>query len=201
MMLYNGIVVPWWSYLSGSSCSSMILRTGSIGTIVNSVFTSYDLTHSSSLSLISLICYVKSLVLWEWCSDLATGGFRILVSSLAVPYATAHVMETKGLWGTPALWIFGSLWNFWDAVPIGYIFFGVGSWIFSFDLKCLSRVIGLFSCLVGASVRMMLYVCFWPEIWGSHVAGMKKVSIQLTKKKWEKKQLQAFWQVLFCCKV
>ena len=42
----------------------MTLMAGSMGTDVNSAFTSYEMMHSSEINLVVFICSAKSWVLW-----------------------------------------------------------------------------------------------------------------------------------------
>ena len=73
-------------YSSGSSSNNflMVLMAGWIGTEVKSAFTSKDIIHWSSCSLMSFICWIKSCLLWTWYMDFPTRGFGILASSLDV---------------------------------------------------------------------------------------------------------------------
>ena len=80
----------------------MMLMIGPMGADVKSAFYLYDMMHSSCFNQILFICSTKSLVLWTWCGDFPTRGFRILASSFAVSYETSTLLETMGLSGTHA---------------------------------------------------------------------------------------------------
>ena len=70
---------------SFSSRSFMMRRAGYTGTEVNRADTSYELRHSPGAKVMCLTCSTKSWVIYIWCGDLPTNGFRILASSLATP--------------------------------------------------------------------------------------------------------------------
>ena len=84
MMLLTVLVVLCWSSLSCSRCFLMMLMAGSMGTDVNSTFTSYDMMYSSCCSWMHFICCMKSQVFWTLCGDFPTKGFRIVASSFDV---------------------------------------------------------------------------------------------------------------------
>ena len=79
-----------------------------MGTEVKSEVISYEARQSSGWRVNPLALDTKLPVLCIWWGDLPTKGFNTLLMTLAIPYVTEPLPETKGLRGLPVLWIFGN---------------------------------------------------------------------------------------------
>ena len=77
-MLVTDKGVLLWSSGSSSSSLLIVLMAGFMGTDMKSALTSKETMHWSFCSLMSLMCWIKSWVLWTWYMDFSTSGFRIL---------------------------------------------------------------------------------------------------------------------------
>ena len=154
IMLLMLIVVVWRSSLSCSNFFLSILMADSTGTDVKSALTSYELMHSSSCCLMSLIFCTP------WCSghDMVSCVPWVLITQqvpLLALYVTIPCWRLSasgeplfyGSWGT--YW-FGGIWLQW------YMSLSVWSWIASSALILFSRLICLSYCLVVGCAGMVL---------------------------------------------
>ena len=89
------------SCMSCSSLCLMMVMAGSTGTDVKRVFTSYDVIHSPCPSMMYLIWSTKFWMFLMWCGECPSTGLMMLTSSLAIPYMTALLLDTMGIWGCP----------------------------------------------------------------------------------------------------
>ena len=106
------------------SCVNLLLmmsRAGSTGTNVNRAFISYVVMYSLGCSMMSFISSIKFFMLYMWCIDFTTNGWRMLANSLATLDVTEHPLETIGLSGVSFLCIYGRPKNLGEHAPVGYI--------------------------------------------------------------------------------
>ena len=101
------------SYMFYSYFFLMMVKAGSTCTYVNRAFTSYEVMHSSSSSLMFLTSSTKSLCVPNLVGECPSSGLGMLAISVTTPHVTALLLKAISLWGYPicGLWLAHRTWR------------------------------------------------------------------------------------------